>query len=134
MPTIAAGGMHPQGRSGDCVTDDARQAASQAGRGWADPQSRREYLGVPQTVNLESEVMTCVAEALALDPAAAARLSPQTALLGAHPDFNSMAVLTLLTALEDRLGLSIADDIDAEAFTSIGSLLADLRRRLPGAA
>lgn len=87
-----------------------------------------------QTMNLEREVMTCVAEALALDPAAAAELSLQTALLGSHPDFNSMTLLSLLSALEERLGLSIADDINAEAFTSIGTLLADLRRRLPGAA
>jgi acyl carrier protein len=85
-------------------------------------------------VDLDREVMTCVAEALALDAAAAARLSPQTALLGAHPDFNSMAVLALLTALEDRLGVSIADDIDVQAFTSIGTLIEDLRQRLGRAA
>lgn len=84
-------------------------------------------------MELEQEVMACVAEALALGPAAAAALTLDTALLGAHPDFNSMSVLALLTALEDRLGLTMGDDVQAEAFTSVATLVADVRVRLGAA-
>ena len=47
-----------------------------------------------------------------------------TALFGALPEFDSMAVATLLTALEERLGILIEDDdIDAETLETYGSLL-----------
>jgi acyl carrier protein len=42
-----------------------------------------------------------------------------------------MAVATLLTDLEDRLGIIIDDDdLDAEAFETFGSLRAFLDRKL----
>lgn len=48
-----------------------------------------------------------------------------TALFGALPEFDSMAVANFLTALEERLGIVIEDDdVDAEDFASFGSLLA----------
>lgn len=47
-----------------------------------------------------------------------------TALFGALPEFDSMAVATLLTALEERLGILIEDDdIDAEMLETYGALL-----------
>ena len=48
----------------------------------------------------------------------------ETALLGAVAEFDSMAVVTVLTQLEDALGLVIDDDeISAEVFASLGSLV-----------
>lgn len=80
-------------------------------------------------VDLDAEVKACVAEALALNDRDEAALDASTALLGVHPDFNSMAVLVLLTSLEERLGMSFADDIRLEAFTTVGTLIEYLRYR-----
>ena len=45
-------------------------------------------------------------------------------LLGAIPELDSMAVVTLITALEDRFGIVVDDDdIDGETFASVGSLV-----------
>jgi acyl carrier protein len=47
-----------------------------------------------------------------------------TPLLGALPELDSMAVLSLITALEDQLGFVIHDDeIDGETFATLGSLV-----------
>lgn len=46
-----------------------------------------------------------------------------TALLGELPEFDSMAVVSIITAFEDEFGLVVDDDeITAEVFTTIGSL------------
>ena len=45
-------------------------------------------------------------------------------LLGAIPELDSMAVAYLITALEEQLGITIADDeIDGAAFETFGSLV-----------
>ena len=55
--------------------------------------------------------------------ARADRLSADSALLGAIPEFDSMAVVTILTMIEDEFGLTIADDeIGAEVFQTVGTL------------
>lgn len=47
-----------------------------------------------------------------------------TPLLGALPELDSMAVAYLITALEEQLGITIADDeIDGAAFETFGSLV-----------
>ena len=47
----------------------------------------------------------------------------QTELLGAIPEFDSMAIMTLIIEMENQFGVSIADDdIDAETFATFGSL------------
>ena len=49
--------------------------------------------------------------------------TPATLLLGAVPELDSMAVVSLLTALEDRFGIVIDDDdIDGSTFATVGSL------------
>jgi acyl carrier protein len=46
-----------------------------------------------------------------------------TALLGAIPELDSMAVVTLITTLEERLGITVDDDdIDGSTFATVGSL------------
>ena len=50
-------------------------------------------------------------------------------MLGAVPEFDSMAVATLLTGLEDRLAILIEDDdVEAEDFATFGRLLAVVQR------
>ena len=51
-----------------------------------------------------------------------------TPLFGALPELDSMAVATLLTELEDRLGITIDDDeVDVEMFETFGALVAFAR-------
>ncbi len=46
-----------------------------------------------------------------------------TPLLGAMPEFDSMAVVTVITALEDSFGIEFDDDeITGATFTTVGSL------------
>jgi acyl carrier protein len=48
-----------------------------------------------------------------------------TPLLGAITELDSMAVVSLITAIEDRFGIGIADDeIDGSVFATFGSLQA----------
>jgi acyl carrier protein len=57
--------------------------------------------------------------------AGARSFNADTPLLGAVPELDSMAVASLLGALEERFGFSIADDeIDGSTFATFGSLVA----------
>jgi acyl carrier protein len=50
-------------------------------------------------------------------------LSPQDRLLGAIPEFDSMAVVTIVTMIEDEFGITVDDDdLSAEVFETLGSL------------
>ena len=52
-------------------------------------------------------------------------------LLGAIPEFDSMAVVTVLTLLEERFDVIVEDDeITAEIFETIGSLEAFVRSKV----
>lgn len=54
-----------------------------------------------------------------------------TLLLGAVPEFDSMAVVAIITALEDSFGFIVDDDeIDATVFETVGSLVAFVERKL----
>ena len=70
------------------------------------------------------EVKNLVSDTLGLGERGAA-LTADSALLGAIPELDSMAVINLITALEEQYGFSIADDeISAEVFETLGSLAA----------
>jgi acyl carrier protein len=50
-------------------------------------------------------------------------LNPDSVLLGSIPELDSMAVVNVLTALEEYFGFTIEDDeISATAFETLGSL------------
>lgn len=73
----------------------------------------------------------CLAQSLGLAPERVAGFDEQTALFGALPELDSMAVATLLTEVEDRFDIVIDDDdVDAETFESFGSLRAFIARKL----
>ena len=58
-------------------------------------------------------------------------LHSNTILLGNIPEFDSMAVIHLITALEEYFGIMFADDeIIAETFQTLGSLSALVERKL----
>jgi acyl carrier protein len=53
-----------------------------------------------------------------------ATFTRETALLGAIPELDSMAVVTLITTLEDRFGITVDDDdIEGSTFESVGTLV-----------
>ena len=55
----------------------------------------------------------------------AASIDADTQLLGNLPELDSMAVLELVAAFEQRFGVTIDDDeVTAEAFDTLGSLTA----------
>ena len=85
-------------------------------------------------LNDEEEVTATLravlADVLGLDPQRVARFDEATALFGALPEFDSMAVAGLLTELEERLGILIEDhEVDADILESFGSLLTFLRAK-----
>jgi acyl carrier protein len=54
-----------------------------------------------------------------------------TPLLGAVPELDSMAVVSLITSLEERFGINVDDDeIDGATFGSVGSLVDFLAEKL----
>ena len=52
-------------------------------------------------------------------------------LLGAVPELDSMAVVTVITALEEHFGIAVADDeIGASVFETLGSLTTFVERKI----
>lgn len=61
----------------------------------------------------------------------ASDLSLSSPLLGAIPELDSMAVVGIITSLEEYFGFSVHDDeISAENFETFGSLVAFVERKL----
>jgi acyl carrier protein len=69
-------------------------------------------------------------DVLGLDAQKVRGFDESTALFGALPEFDSMAVAGLLTELEERLGIFIEDDeVDADMLETFGSLLTFARAK-----
>lgn len=61
----------------------------------------------------------------------AAAFTADTALLGALPELDSMAVVKLITAIQERFAIEIEDDeLDGSVFASLGALAAFVRGKL----
>jgi acyl carrier protein len=74
-------------------------------------------------MDVHAEVLRVLDEVLSLNGRSAA-FTRDTALLGAIPELDSMAVVTLITTLEEQLGISVADDeIEGATFGSVGALV-----------
>ena len=73
-------------------------------------------------MNVTQEVLRVLNEVLSLDGRTVS-FTRDTPLLGAIPELDSMAVVSLITTLEEQLGLVVNDDdIDGSTFASVGSL------------
>ena len=79
---------------------------------------------VPEGMSeVETTVRAVLADVLGLDAARVATFDERTELFGALPELDSMAVASVLTELEDRLGIVIEDDeVDGEMLETFGSL------------
>lgn len=59
------------------------------------------------------------------------QLTTNTSLIGSIPEFDSMAVVSIITAIEDTFGFVVEDDeIDASVFETVGSLVAFVEGKL----
>ncbi len=60
-----------------------------------------------------------------------ADFNAETPLFGSLPEFDSMAVVNLITAIEEQVGCAIEDDeITAEVFDTVGTLSEFIERKL----
>ena len=87
----------------------------------------------PKASGVDATLRALLADILGLGEERAAALTADSGLFGELPEFDSMAVATVLTEMEDRLGILIDDDeIDGEIFETYGNLLAFSQRKVAG--
>lgn len=68
-------------------------------------------------------VRAAIRDVLGLNEARAKALTAESGLFGTLPELDSMAVMGLLTELEDRLGILIDDeDVDGDMLSTFGAL------------
>lgn len=83
--------------------------------------------------DVSNVVRDVLRDVLSIDAARAAAFNDDTALFGALPELDSMAVAGLLTELEDRLNIIIDDDdVDADLLATVGNLTDYARRKVAG--
>lgn len=87
-------------------------------------------------MNTQQEVLGLVLclldETLSLKGRATA-FTADTPLLGAIPELDSMAVVALITGMEERFGFMTEDDeIDGSIFATVGSLVGFVESKLAG--
>ena len=60
------------------------------------------------------------------------KLQADTPLLGGIPEFDSMAVVSVVTMIEDEFGIAIDDDdLSADVFATVGSLADFVAQKTP---
>ena len=81
-------------------------------------------------MNITQAVGRVIDESLCLN-GRSVTFTRNTPLLGAIPELDSMAVVALITALEEQFGLVVDDDdIDGATFATLGSLTDFVSRKL----
>ena len=81
-------------------------------------------------MDIQSNVIEILQSALGV-PIGAITPDPNTPVLGAIPEMDSMSVVGILISLEEHYGIMVDDDeIDAETFATVGSLTAFVESKL----
>ena len=81
-------------------------------------------------MDITPQVLLVLDEVLSLN-GRTSQFTRDTHLLGAIPELDSMAVVNVITALEEHFGISVADDeIGAATFATLGSLSAFVEQKL----
>ena len=74
-------------------------------------------------MSIESDVLEILRDVLSLG-ARADRLTAASPLLGSLPELDSMAVVGVIAAIEDRFGITVDDDeVSGRTFATFGSLV-----------
>lgn len=85
------------------------------------------------TDTVDAALRSVLVDVLGVSRERASRFDDETGLFGSLPELDSMAVASLLTELEDRLGIMIEDDdVDGEMLESFGSLKAFALAKVAG--
>ncbi len=93
--------------------------------------ARRLARGGSSTV--DHALRALLADVLGLPKTRVDGFDADTELFGALPELDSLAVATLLTGIEEKLGVLIEDDgVEAEDFMTYGRLLAFATRKVRG--
>lgn len=88
------------------------------------------HLGVNNIVATIDDVKAVIAEALQIGDRVDS-FDESTALLGSIPELDSMAIVTIVTALEEQFNFVIDDDeISAENIETLGSLCAFVEQKM----
>ena len=81
-------------------------------------------------MNIDKEVAGILDQVLSLNGRGMS-LKSESPLLGAIPELDSMAVVAILTSLEEHFGFIVEDDeISADTFTTLGALTAFVEQKL----
>ena len=73
---------------------------------------------------LEQQLISMLGEILSLPESYIASMNRETPLMGEIPEFDSMAVVSILTALEENFGFFVEDDeMNADIFETVNSLI-----------
>jgi len=82
---------------------------------------------------VEDKIRTLISDVLAISNERTATFSSETPLFGELPELDSMAVASLLTEMEDRLGIYIEDEeVDADMLSTFGTLVTFAERKVRG--
>jgi acyl carrier protein len=81
-------------------------------------------------MDIQSEIISILQSTLGV-PAGSIAPHPDTPVLGAIPEMDSMSVVGILVSLEEQYGVMVDDDeIDADVFATVGSLTRFLESKL----
>jgi acyl carrier protein len=73
-------------------------------------------------LDTQQEVLSILDEVLSLR-GRSATMGRDSPLLGAIPELDSMAVVSVITTIEERFGFTVADDeLDGSSFATVGTL------------
>lgn len=88
-------------------------------------------LGSERDATVADTVRSVLRDILGISQARVDAFTADTGLFGVLPELDSMAVMGLLTELEDRLGILIDDeDVDGDMLASFGALTEFARARV----
>ena len=83
-------------------------------------------------MQVKQEVIRLLEQVLSLN-GRSGTFTLETPLLGSIPELDSMAVVTLITTLEEQFGLVVDDDdIDGSTFATVGSLVDFVKNKVAG--
>ena len=83
-------------------------------------------------MNVQADVVNVLERVLNLKGRSAG-FGLDTPLLGSVPELDSMAVVAVITSLEERFGFAVDDDeIDGSTFATVGALVAFVEGKLKG--
>ena len=96
-------------------------------------QGKTQRLARGDTSNVDATLRALLAEVLGLPRKRIDAFDAGSGLFGALPEFDSLAVATLLTGMEEKLHILIEDDdVEAEDFMTFGRLLTFAQRKVRG--